>query len=632
MSDATSSTEPKTVDIAIVGGGIAGLYCALKYNGSKYKTLALYEATGRLGGRISTEHFPMEGEAEFDAEFGPMRIEPDQQELLKHLLDEIDIKERPSGPTTSSKPCLIDFPSYASPIDPRTPHYDLSGEEREQKTPLDLLKLAFVRLFGHLVSATSKGATPHQKEEIEAFERCLESGRRALTLSIASRQAEWKGSFQRWINKLNEEDYQNLREYGEFEYESGDRVPLWQMGFWNLMTDVLSHDAVMKLRDQGSFYHLIPENPNAVEWLVFWLRGLKTTEKLQGIEGGMYTIVKRVEGKIDSEERCEINRGHRLVRIAKHEDGERVVLTFAAPTGTVTVIARHVILALPRAPLLRIATQSEGAFSDDSHKLLNRCTGFPMTKVFVVVKNRWWEDEQRANLFAGRVPTRELHYWKSRNPSSKRGMIMAYSDRPGANFWANYLRNPGQQDGPEWENVGPDILNAKVKLSAEDKHKSAPDLGATQTRRLIYKIVQYLQEIGAPAIKESDIEHYGIRDWGREPYVAANHNWLPETRSWLAMSELSGFGLSGAPSHVRNVHVCGEAYSDYHGFIEGSLRTAAHVLHQLDDTHTLNIPAPPEGGRSSKVNSVKSVTPWLCTINDCSCHQDRSRRIAPSDR
>jgi hypothetical protein len=41
--------------------------------------------------------------------------------------------------------------------------------------------------------------------------------------------------------------------------------------------------------------------------------------------------------------------------------------------------------------------------------LLDSAFGFPMVKLFVVVKNRWWEEANRANRYATRVPTRELH-------------------------------------------------------------------------------------------------------------------------------------------------------------------------------------------------------------------------------
>lgn len=46
------------------------------------------------------------------------------------------------------------------------------------------------------------------------------------------------------------------------------------------------------------------------------------------------------------------------------------------------------------------------------------------------------------------------------------------------------------------------------------------------------------------------------------------------------------------------IHVCGEAYSDYHGFIEGSLRSAAHVLHRIDGQHP-------------------TLMPWQCPCDTC---------------
>ena len=37
-----SGTKNEQVDLAIIGAGIAGLYCALKYNGTKFKTITIY--------------------------------------------------------------------------------------------------------------------------------------------------------------------------------------------------------------------------------------------------------------------------------------------------------------------------------------------------------------------------------------------------------------------------------------------------------------------------------------------------------------------------------------------------------------------------------------------------------------
>jgi protoporphyrinogen oxidase len=61
-SSKVADLQPLEVDVAVVGGGIAGLYCCLqlfeRYSGSgaedAFKTVALFEGSGRLGGRIES--------------------------------------------------------------------------------------------------------------------------------------------------------------------------------------------------------------------------------------------------------------------------------------------------------------------------------------------------------------------------------------------------------------------------------------------------------------------------------------------------------------------------------------------------------------------------------------------------
>src|SRR6516225_5980259 len=85
--------------VAIVGGGITGLFCAyiLSHNG---KSVRLFEASNRLGGRIRTIRLNSDSaepdannwdpdKLEFCAEFGPMRLELDKQLLVKALLDHL---------------------------------------------------------------------------------------------------------------------------------------------------------------------------------------------------------------------------------------------------------------------------------------------------------------------------------------------------------------------------------------------------------------------------------------------------------------------------------------------------------------------------------------------------------------
>ena len=130
------------VDVAIVGGGIAGLYCCWRLSQSG-KRIVLFEASDRLGGRIETWRVdphvlttrassgkmdvpigallaenddlrmgkgPRTLRDFFVAEFGPMRIEPDHQPYLKHLLEELGIT--PSEGDQEKWSDLVRFPPY----------------------------------------------------------------------------------------------------------------------------------------------------------------------------------------------------------------------------------------------------------------------------------------------------------------------------------------------------------------------------------------------------------------------------------------------------------------------------------------------------------------------------------------
>jgi phytoene dehydrogenase-like protein len=86
------------LSIGIVGGGIAGLYCAWKL-ATKGHSITLFECLDHFGGRIETR--PL---GDFKAECGPMRFELALQPLFKKLAKdelgaEFDKFSEPTGGT-----------------------------------------------------------------------------------------------------------------------------------------------------------------------------------------------------------------------------------------------------------------------------------------------------------------------------------------------------------------------------------------------------------------------------------------------------------------------------------------------------------------------------------------------------
>ncbi len=441
-------------DLAVVGGGIAGLYCCL--HAPAGMRVVLFEATGRVGGKIET--VAMEG---FQAEYGAMRFDPGHQPMVGKLLQDLDLATEP-------------FPEYNSPpVEERRTKYDLANDEKD----LNALEL-FTRAIGRVLG----------RSESE-------------------------------LMSLTPQELEDLRRHGRH----GGHY-LWEQGLWNVLSDVLSPGAIKYIVNDGSFFHMIHENPGAV-WMITWITMLQMSPSLRGIQGGMERITDQMLARIQ-DKGVEVHLHHALQALTP-DGGKKVTLTF--PAGTCT--ADHVMLALPPC-LLRMVR----GLPDDIRALLCAVVPIPLVKCFFVVREPWWH-ESTPNHGIGGVPTRELHYYRQ----GDRGNIMVYADRPCISFWSRYVK-ADYHDQTE-VNGDPELPLAFAKQMKIDRER---------------------------------ILAYGIRDWTREPYGAAGHLWRAGVEPWKTSVRLESFSLTDrAP---ENVHICGEAFSDFQGFMEGALHSAHSAL------------------------------------------------------
>ncbi|WP_048140221.1 flavin monoamine oxidase family protein [Methanosarcina horonobensis] len=514
----------------MVGGGITGLYTCYKLKQLKgaNHTISLFECTDRFGGRIETVE--MGG---FLAEYGPMRFEKMAQPLLMDLIAELGLETRHFVPYTAANDpdSLFDLT------------FDESGGERHgnKLTTLDLLKLGILRLLNASGGDMNDPDDPRHRE---------------------------------WWAALDEEYYSHVRNEAAY-----DGKYLYQMGFWNALSLVLSHRAVSKIIHYGTFYHVIHFNPNAAEWIIFWLRGLHPYDELVGIGQGTESLVRELVSRLNStpELSVSLHLNNMLTALSPHPDG-RVLLEFktdhrtdnrtdhaAADNSaadhsstdhtTVKVLARHVVLALPRSPLMKLLPMFPGYIGE----LVNSVIPVPLVKCFFVNENPWWDGFTLPQTRASSLPAREIHYTFRKEGDSKRGMVMVYGDQPSMNYWTPFVQ--------------------------QREHKKAE---MNLDKRLVEGYLRYLRaNPDNNDIKEIEAEAkliscFGIRDWSREPFEAGCHIWKAGVRVEEAIKELTAFSLDGSTLPNKNIHICGEAYSDFQGFIEGGLRTALEVVKCID--------------------------------------------------
>jgi monoamine oxidase len=644
--------ESSSYDVVIVGGGIAGLYCChelIKQNERlKISRILLLEASDRFGGRIETwsllrtdekngeaigfddtwdpcnwdftsgkpDPFAAQGDKQspyrgpiekqaaeakgeegevaekqseieyLRAEFGPMRIEPRDQPLLQALLDELGIREQVPGEEESLDD-LVPFSSYASE-DPMEPRFTLREEEAKQKTPFDLMILALRRIF-ELVDLTGPD-TPWQTEVANEQWKSLKE-------KAFFYQHYWKGELLEWIHNITDEDLEVIRKQASFRGQ-----PLWNLGFWNVLSDVLSHFAVVKIRDWGSYYHFVHENLNAAEWIIFWLRAIRGTGSLRGIRGGMSRIIWKLLEKLHDKRGpllC-IQKARKVTRL--QSNGDEIDITLENENEAVK--AKRVILALPKRPLEKLLWNGK----EPQKRLkaaLDAVAGLSLLKCFFVIERPWWEDNRPLNRYAADLPTRELLYVKSHDRT--KGLIMVYTDRPAITFWSDYLRTvdcshdqhaqPNQElsENPQLENQETaKTWFLKLRKMASDRcvspsnHDSYFGNGGVAivrepgNPRLWQRFVQFARDYEHHDFTQDRLLACGMRDWGKNPFGAAAHGWLPGVMSWKHMEFLEAFSLDQDSSSPKNIHVCGEAFSDYQGFIEGSLRSARRVLRHIE--------------------------------------------------
>jgi monoamine oxidase len=502
--------------VVIAGGGIAGLYCARRLAEAGHRLLILESASDRWGGRIETEE--LDG---FLAEMGPMRFEPTLQPHFAALCEELGVELLPfAGPGSDGV---------------AAPDLDLPPEERGLNS-LQLLQRGVMLIMGR------------DPED------------------------------QAWLDSLGEDDYMRFRKHAQLHGQ-----PLWATGFWNALSaqGVLSHRALVKLRDTGTFYHMIPENLNAIEWIIWWLRALKTVgRELATISGGSARLTEGLLADLRRHPNVTLAGGHTLLGLQPAGLGSSRLLLDVRTQGGITQIGTdRLILALPRQPLVKLAPNLPRHIA----RQLDTVNGFPMLKVFLVSNAPWWDHDQPPQQHANCMPTREVHYF--RRPRDKdpdgHGMVLLYMDRPSTEFWRSYITDPHRHDRAEVDQNGR-IVDAfalfvarDVKRSLESSSSQGDEVRLTEHARRLFQ--QMSLEEAAAHVRQS-IVTYGIRDWARAPYGAANHGWQPGVRSWKVMDAFSAFDFG---SGARNLHIVGEAYSDYQGFIEGALNSAELALRTI---------------------------------------------------
>lgn len=543
------------LDVAVIGGGVAGAYCAWRLQsefGDRLR-IQLFEYSDRIGGRLYSVSLP--GMPHVKGELGGMRYIPDQHVLVARLVEHLGLQTK-------------DFPMGAAPpIGANCNLFYLRGKH------LRLHELADPGKVPYNLAWSERGMGPTNLQVQVMNNLCPGFGNLSLC------------------------DQMKVRVFGK---------PIWQFGFWDLMFRVLSNEGYQFMRDAGG-YDANVANANAVTQLP--ATEYSDTTQFLTLRDGYDELPKTLAYRFDREVPGGIPAGHRVQFNARLEEitsgtGEyrynlrfRRTATRSAQTRNTDdgfhVRAKKIVLALPRRSLELIKSD---LFQD--HWLKRNLPSVLIQSAFKLLmayEYPWW---RALGLVSGRsvtdLPIRQVYYFGTEGeqpnglPFGNSLLMASYNDISTVPFWK------GLEEGPPYQGYAPACLdNPKGRVIPVTEYPATEEMVAVASRQIA--AVHALPEIPLPY---SAVYH----TWNEDPYGGGWHEWKAGYRIDKIMWQMR------KPIDDQDVFIVGEAYSFDQGWVKGSLDTAESMLQEffslqapvwLDPKYAL-MPTPPSGCKDAE--------------------------------
>ena len=511
------------VDVAVAGGGVAGLYAAWRLSKSELRSqdggplrVAVLEATDRIGGRIETVTFP--GMPLHRAEFGAMRLASWQQ-LVLTLATElgIEVEPFPMGDEHNFWYLRGRRLLAADLSDPAKVPYGLEGWE-VGKTPSQLLDHVAQELLGDRPMPTERRAWDELKV--------------------------------------------SLRYRGR---------PAREFGFWNVLADQLSSEAVNFVSDAVGFGSMT-QNWNAMEAVQLIYADFGPEVGYFRFAAGTDQLPVRLANqfcKFGGEIFC----ANQVTRVDAGPDGSPGLLLTVRNRRTGQgwqVRANHVILALPRRALELLGqpgslVEPHPLADSELVELVGSVHRYPAFKLFLAYEEPWWRE---LGISSGPsvtdLPIRQTYYFGVEE--SERALLMSsYNDDRTVAYWQGLAWT--ERDEP---------TAPRLQVSGE----GGPSQVFVAPPEMIRHAQAQLSRMHGMSVPTPYLAAY--RNWGAPPFGGAWHLWRVNADSVAVGKRMR------RPLPAYNLHVCGEAYSGIQAFIEGALTSTELVLQEQFD---LNGPA-----------------------------------------
>lgn len=546
---------PSEVDVAIVGAGVSGLYTGYRLMTGERdaaaappSSVALFELSGRWGGRLESVVLP--GMTTW-GELGGMRYMP-AQEIVTTLIEEV----------FKAKLKHIPFPMG----DPATHRFYL----RKQRFPANTWAEAQKRGREPFVTRYDLDADDVGYSADQLFNKIVYDV--LVADPNVNKQYGKKISNPKpyeYVFKLTARDWDAIKPALRYCFPGPYKNELVNdLGFWNLIADQVSEEGYQFLADAGGYYSNTI-NWNAAEAFPYMVGDFSSAKPVyRTIAGGYDQVATALKEAFLADSRASLHLDTRLVRFDHAASGgRRYALTLCdekTGAGSVT-LTDTIVLAMPRRSL-ELLDQDTFLFqtNDEPSELARKLRTVimePSLKILMGFDEPWWKKDFGAT--AGEsitdLPIRQCYYFGTDAGDSRSLLLAGYTDMDPVRFWEPL-------DGEERFMPKPSATLSLADL--ESVHSP------TAPKAMVLEAMQQVRELHGRKEDIPDPFVAWYRDWTDDPFGGGYHAWQP------------GISVGGVMQYMRRpdpkeaVHICGEAYSDQQGWVEGALCVAERMLQE----------------------------------------------------
>jgi hypothetical protein len=524
------------LDVAIVGGGVSGVYSGWRLLTSSRAPISplgqgqasplkvvLFESSDRIGGRLLSVTPP--GIPGTRVELGGMRY----TSAHKWVVDLVGHLRLTPLPFPVRQPQNIAY---------------LRGHRLRMQDLTDAAKLPYA-------------LGPNERSPTDLADGFTAVAARQMLRVILGKDVD-----------LTEVDWIEVARTGCFE---GSK--LQDLALRYLMQRQVSHEAFAFAED-SSGYDSILFTWNGADGFPWNLADFGTNVTFHRLAEGYDQIPIRIAEAFQGAG-GEIRRETRLEAFdqVNLEDGSRVIELRLADRakGTITVHTRHLILAVPRRSLELLDQTGVVLAAENAnvHELIRSVTPIPLFKLAICYSYPWWEtlppvevggEPSRINQGESvtNLPIRQCYYWAV-DGASQNAVILIYDDGLALDYWAGLRQHP-----EVFANAAP---GGRITASLDWDTYGAPKRMVDEIHRQLLELhgVQNLEDVPTPYAA-------AYRDWGEDPFGGGANFWHIHVDS-----QAVGHAIIQPVPEVP-VYICGEAYSHAQGWVEGALATAEEML------------------------------------------------------